>query len=104
MSNLKVALVATVLAGSLAAAGCGGGYVGYGYRVPPPPPPVEVGAIGYAPGPGFVWIDGFWDLHDSRWEWRRGYWARPPHSHARWERSYWEHHGRGYRFHRGHWR
>ena len=103
MSKLRLALMSAVLAGSSLAAGCGG-YAYYGYRVPPPPRPVEVGAVGYAPGPGYVWIDGFYDLRGDRWEWRRGYWDRPPHPRAVWSRPYWERHGHGYRFHRGYWR
>src|SRR5260370_15765641 len=26
-----------------------------------PPPPRALGVVGYAPGPGHVWVDGFWD-------------------------------------------
>ena|SRR5271157_5577643 len=103
MSHLKWAMMSAVLFGSMAATACGG-YAYYGYRVPPPPPPVEVGVVGYAPGSGYVWIGGFYDLRGDRWEWSRGYWGRPPHRHAVWVRPYWEPHGRGYRFHRGYWR
>jgi hypothetical protein len=104
MFNLKPALASAVLFGAISAVGCGG-YAYYGYRVaPPPPPPVEVGVMGYAPGPGYVWIGGFYDLRGDRWEWRRGYWAQPPRPRAVWVRPYWERHGHGYRFHRGYWR
>ncbi len=103
MSNLKFAVMTAVLLGSMTASACGGG-VAYGYRVGPPPPPVEVGAVGYAPGPGYVWIGGFYDLRGDRWAWQRGHWGLPPHPHAAWVRPYWEPHGRGYRFHRGYWR
>ncbi|MGO9097259.1 MAG: hypothetical protein ACLQGV_18815 [Bryobacteraceae bacterium] len=101
MPNLKGALLATVLLATLAPIACGPPV--YAYRVPPPPPPI-LGVVGYAPGPGYVWIDGFYDLRGSAWVWRPGYWVRPPHPHAVWVRAYWEPHGHSYRFHRGYWR
>jgi hypothetical protein len=75
----------------------------YRYDVPPPPPP-RAGIVGYAPGPGYVWCDGYWDLRGGRWFWVNGFWNRPPHQRAVWVPSYWERHGRDYRFHRGRWR
>jgi hypothetical protein len=96
-------LLVAVLFGSLAATSCAtGGY--YAYRVPPPPPPRMAGAIGFAPGPGFVWIDGFYDLRGASWVWVSGYWTRPPHPRATWVAPYWERQGNRYRFHRGRWR
>jgi hypothetical protein len=70
---------------------------------PPPPRPAVYGAVGYAPGPGYVWIDGFWDWR-NRYVWVPGYWGRPPRPHARWVpgRAYYNH-GR-YSYRRGHWR
>ena len=65
---------------------------------------VAVGAVGYAPGPGFVWADGFWDLRGGRWLWVGGAWRRPPHGHAVWVRPYWEQHARSWRFRKGYWR
>jgi hypothetical protein len=47
MSTLALGAIVTGCAGS-------GGYV---VRYGPPPPP-RYGAMGYAPGPGFVWTDG----------------------------------------------
>jgi len=100
--NLRNALLACVLLASMVMASCAAhGY--YAYRVPPPPPPVA-GVVGYAPGPGYVWVDGFHDLRGARWMWAPGNWIRPPRPHSVWVRSYWEPYGRGYRFHRGHWR
>jgi hypothetical protein len=74
-----------------------------GYYVAPPPPAPVVGVVGYAPGPGYVWIDGFWDWR-GHYVWTPGYWGRPPHAHAVWVpgRAVYEH-GR-YHYRRGHWR
>ena len=74
----------------------------YEVRVPPPPP--RSGVMGYAPGHGYVWCDGYWDWRGGRWYWMNGQWQRPPRARAVWVAGYWGQHGRGYRFHRGHWR
>ncbi len=102
--DLKTALLAGVLAASSLLTACAShGY--YGYRVgPPPPAPYAVGAAGYAPGPGYIWADGFWDLRGSRWVWAPGRWDRPPRGRRVWVSSRWEPYGRSYRFHRGYWR
>ncbi|MCC7498680.1 MAG: YXWGXW repeat-containing protein [Bryobacterales bacterium] len=91
-----------LLSGLLTACGGYAGY-GYGYRVPPPPPP-RYGPVGYAPGPGFVWMDGFWNLHGSSWNWSPGRWVRPPRARSYWVPPRWERQNRGWKFHSGHWR
>ena len=95
-------LVLAFMVGSVLA-GCAGqysyGYVGYG-----PPPPVAFGAVGVAPGPGFVWIDGYHGWRGGRYEWVQGRWVRPPRPGARWVRPEWRPEGRGWRFHEGNWR
>jgi len=102
MDIRRVVLAGVLGASSLLTACASQAYVAY--RVPPPPAPMVVGAVGYAPGPGFVWTDGFWDLRGSRWAWAGGQWQRPPRPRAVWVRSYWEPHGRAWRFHAGYWR
>jgi hypothetical protein len=99
----QAVLAGVMLASSVLTACASQAYVAY--RVPAPPPaPYVVGAVGYAPGPGFVWVDGFWDLRGGRWIWAGGEWRRPPRGHGVWVRSYWEPRGRSWRFHRGYWR
>jgi len=100
--NWKNAVLTGAFLGSFALAGCGPAYVAY--QVPAPPPPQVVGAMGFAPGAGYVWVDGFWDLRGSRWAWVNGRWARPPRPGARWERDRWEREGNRWRYYRGHWR
>jgi len=102
MDTRRMILAGVLLASSTLTACASQGYVAY--SVPPPPAARVVGAVGYAPGPGYVWTDGFWDLRGSRWVWVSGEWRRPPRAHTVWVRSYWEPHGRNWRFHRGHWR
>ena len=71
--------------------------------VPVGPPDALVEVQSVVPGPGYVWVEGFWEWHD-RWVWQPGHWARPPHQGALWVRGNWEHGQRGWRWHRGHWR
>jgi hypothetical protein len=109
--QMKSAVLSGILLASSAMVACGGGYRtayqgGYvaAYRVPPPPAPYVVGPMGYAPGAGYVWVDGFWDLHGSRWAWVNGRWAVPPRHRSVWVVDRWERHGDHWRFERGRWR
>jgi hypothetical protein len=80
--------------------GCAGAvYV----RTAPPPPRYAV--IGVAPGPGWVWTDGFWDWRGGRWVWAEGRWMRPPRPRAVWVPARWVEVRPGQmRLERGHWR
>lgn len=86
-----------LLSSTLFAAGCVAGV-----WVPLGPPGDQVEVQGLVPGPGYVWIDGYWAWHD-RWMWQPGRWARPPHPGARWERGRWDHDRRGWRWREGRW-
>jgi hypothetical protein len=66
---------------------------------PPPPPAVAVGPVGVAPGPGYVWVPGYWDWVAGRWVWVEGRWIVPPRPRAVWAPPIVE-----FRLHRGHWR
>ncbi|HVN76440.1 MAG TPA: hypothetical protein VMT19_08995 [Thermoanaerobaculaceae bacterium] len=95
----RIAAMLLVMAGAASAlAGCAVGLVVPG---PPPAPFVEVRAA--MPGPGFVWIDGYWGWR-SRWVWTPGTWARPPHPRAVWVPGRWYRHGGGWRWTPGRWR
>jgi len=98
--NRKVILLLLVVLALAALSACAGGY----YYVRVPPPPARYGVVGYAPGPGYVWCDGFWDWRGGNWFWVGGSWRRPPHPGARWVPHRWVQSGRGYRMEHGHWR
>jgi len=67
---------------------------------PPPPPPAYVaGPVGVAPGPGYVWVDGYWNWVGGRWVWVPGAWVLPPHGHRVWVAP-----AIDFRWHGGHWR
>ena len=81
---------------------------------PPPPAPAQVIIVdappplrqehrGHAPGPDYVWIDGYWAWHGHHHEWVAGRWDRPPHGHHTWVAPRWEHHGGSYVFIEGSW-
>lgn len=36
------------------------------------------------PGPGFVWVDGYWSWMRGRYVWVSGYWTRPPFAGGYW--------------------
>jgi hypothetical protein len=80
--------------------GCGGGV----YYAAVPPPPVRYEALGPAPGPGYVWINGYWGWGGSAYAWVPGRYVRPPRPRAVWVAPRWEAHGGRYRFHEGRWR
>lgn len=76
------------------------GYPVYGYYYAPPPPPVYYAPAPIYPGPGYVWVGGYYYPAGPRWFWRPGYWARPPFGGARWVAPYYV---RG-RYYNGYWR
>jgi len=97
----SAAAVALLSLGTLI--GCGGGVYYAGVAVGPPPPPPVYGPVAVAPGPGFIWINGWYDLVGGRWVWHPGYWARPPHPGYVWVEPHWEHRGNGWVRHGGRW-
>ena len=97
-------IVLLLLAGSTAFAGTHffvgvgvGAPAGYYMAAPPPPPPVVAYRPAY-PGPGYVWVSGYWYPHGPRYAWRAGYWARRPYARAYWvgPRYYGHHYYGGY--------
>ena len=89
-----------LLALLLLAAGTVFGQVSIGIQIGPPPPPRVVKVRPREPGPGYVWIDGYWYVVGHKYKWHEGYWTRPPyegahwvaphHDGARWFDGYWE--------------
>jgi hypothetical protein len=87
-----------VLAGTILT-GCGGAYI-----VAAGPPPPRYGVMGYAPGPGYVWTEGFYDRRGSNWVWVPGAWRRPPRPGRVWVAPAWARAGNRWRFRSGYWR
>ena len=68
----------------------------------PPAPLVE--EVYDAPGPGYVWVTGYWGWYGGRWVWYRGSWCYPPHRHALWVGPRYERRGGTTIWFSGHWR
>jgi len=77
----------------------GVGPSGYRYAPPPPPPRVMRIAPRY-PGPGYVWVQGYWYPSGRDYRWREGYWERRHNRHERWVAPRYRHG----RYYFGYWR
>ena len=97
--------LAAVMAASLAAA----------TACPPPlppdvvyvrtaPPAAQIEVIGTAPGPNYVWINGYHRWDGSAYMWAPGRWEARPHPNARWENGKWNHSSKGWYWRDGHWK
>ena len=53
------------------------------------PPPLPSYSQSTLPGPGFLWIPGYWALGGDGYYWTPGYWARPPAADLFWTPGYW---------------
>jgi hypothetical protein len=78
--------------------------VSVGIRVNAPPPPLRHEVVVVRPGPGHVWVGGFWEWRNHDYVWVPGRWARPPHRGAVWVAPRFEHRGRHHVWVRGFWR
>ncbi len=70
-------------------------------EAPPAPPEAEVRTP--PPGPGHVWISGYWGWENGRRQWFRGHWERPPRGYTVWVAPRWEQRPNGWAFVRGYW-
>jgi YXWGXW repeat-containing protein len=68
------------------------------------PPPVRVEVIGVAPGPGFIWIGGFWRWGGGQYVWVPGRWAARERGYHHWNPGRWRHTRRGWYWVEGRWR
>lgn len=98
---MKRLMLLTLMAGALTA--CSGRTIVV--RNPPPMPrPVRVGVVGYAPGPNYVWVDGYHDWRGNRYVWVPGAWVRPPRAKAVWAPGRFTPRGGNHVWISGHWR
>jgi hypothetical protein len=67
------------------------------------PPPLRAEVIVVSPGPGHVWIAGYWGWSTGRYVWVPGRWTRARAGRA-WVPGRWEQRGRKWVWRRGYWR
>lgn len=89
----------TIIALMLLGGACVFGQVSIGIQIGAPPPPRVVRVRPIAPGPDYLWIDGYWYADGHRWRWHDGYWTIPPYAGARWIAPRHD----GERFYMGYW-
>jgi len=68
----------------------------------PPPPIVEVRRA--APGPAYVWVDGYHHWNGRAYVWTPGRWVAKPRSNSKWVKGHWEKSKKGYYYVEGRWR
>jgi hypothetical protein len=72
-------------------------------RVGPPAPIVEARVV--APGPGYIWVPGYYVWNGAAYAWRPGRWERAPRARAVWVPGRWvRDRRRGWYFMQGRWR
>jgi WXXGXW repeat (2 copies) len=74
-----------------------------GVYIGTPPPPLRYERRGPIPGPGYVWVEGYWVPNGHRYRWVEGHWERPPYEGAYWFHPHYDHYREGWRLHEGHW-
>ncbi len=99
---MKSLTLAIMLAGSIAATACVGASGRVYIRTGPPPVRAEVVAV--SPGPGYVWVPGYYAYERGAYVWVAGRYMRPPRARARWVPGHWQRDRRGWYFVEGHWR
>src|SRR5512140_173581 len=67
----------------------------------PPPPRVERRTA--RPSHHHVWIAGYWDRRDDRWDWSPGRWEEPTQRGSSWVRPQYRRESGAYRYEPGHW-
>ena len=97
MRSLTAALL---LGASLLATACAGASGGVYVRTGPPPLRREV--IVASPGPGYIWVPGYYRYDRGAYVWVGGRYERPPRGRARWVPGHWQNSRRGLYYVQGH--
>src|ERR1022692_1723333 len=80
-----IEMIKKLLAFALLAGGCAFAVdFGVGIRIGPPPPPRVIRVQPRSPGPGYVFVGGYWYPNGGKYAWHNGYWTRPPYEGALW--------------------
>src|SRR5579864_4826046 len=77
--------------------------VAIGVSVDLAPPPLPVYTQPPCPGPGYIWVPGYWAYGDDDYYWVPGTWALAPEVGFLWTPGWWGWGDGGYVFHSGYW-
>lgn len=69
-----------------------------------PPPVAYSEAVVASPGPGYVWVGGYYSWTGRDYYWNRGHWTLPPAGYRYWNPGVWHRDSRGHYWVPGHWR
>ena len=100
---MRTLTAAVILAGALLATTACAGTSGRVY-IRSGPPPVRAEVVAVSPGPGYVWVPGYYRYERTDYVWVAGRYERAPRGRARWVPSHWERDRRGWYLVEGHWR
>jgi hypothetical protein len=67
------------------------------------PPPLPLYDQPFCPGPGYLWVPGYWAWGFEGYYWVPGFWEMPPRIGWLWTPGYWGWHDGIYRWHSGYW-
>jgi WXXGXW repeat (2 copies) len=68
------------------------------------PPPERVEVIGAGPGPGFVYVRGYWRYDGNDFVWTPGRWVSLDRRYRQWVPGHWAHDRHGWYWVEGRWR
>jgi WXXGXW repeat (2 copies) len=77
--------------------------VAIGVSVTVAPPPLPLYAQPVIPGPGYVWVPGYWAWGPYGYYWVPGTWVQPPAPGLLWTPGYWAWLNGAYVWHAGYW-
>jgi hypothetical protein len=68
----------------LLAGGALSAQISVGITIGRPPAPRIVRVRPVSPGPGYMFVEGYWYPVSGHYRWHEGYWSRPPYEGAVW--------------------
>lgn len=68
------------------------------------PPPERVEVIDVGPGPGYVYVRGYWRYDGGDYVWAPGRWVQVDRRYHDWVPGHWAHDRHGWYWVDGHWR
>jgi hypothetical protein len=68
-----------------------------------PAPPATTAVAGNSPGPGYVYVEGYYDWRGGQYVWVPGTWSLPPRTSLTWVPGHWQPTAGGYTWVSGYW-